>query len=342
MRSSTEISPKELKKVVDRVADRLRPGETITFVGKCMNIRPMLSHFIVTDARLIGVEQKTETFSYPKATISRLEFDAMRGRVAVSVSDGAQVTIKGIPVGDMPVVESVMLELQTSAPTGATPLSGTPSNPVQAAPPPPPGASPSGAGAIKLCGKPVTEAARKAIAGIALPDEQPWLIINPGGGVGVLVAFEDRLAIIKVGALTSFMAGSLMGGRNTVFYFNDITGIEYNSGLMSGVLEVLTASYQGSANKDFWKGTLKSRNADSNDPFTLSNTLPLAKFEYEKWRGDIAQLRKRIADSKRTVVVQAPTASSMSEEIAKLAQLHADGLLSDEEFATAKTRLISG
>lgn len=312
-----------------------------------MNIRPMLSHFVVTDSRLIGMEQKTETFSHGRSQIMRFEFDSAKGRVTFSASDGSQVTIKNIPAADMPEVESVLQAPQASVGAPVPPLSGGPPPPPPtspAAPPPPPSGAGGGSGAslTKLCGKPVTEAARKAIAGIALPEEHPWLIINPGGWTGVLVAFEDRLAIIKVGALTSFMAGSLMGGRNTVFYFNDITAIEYNSGLMSGVLEVLTASYQGSANKDFWQGTLKSRNADSNDPFTLSNTLPLAKFEYEQWKGDIAQLRKRIADSKRTVVVQEPAATSMADQIAQLAKLHADGLLSDEEFAAAKSRLING
>lgn len=188
----------------------------------------------------------------------------------------------------------------------------------------------------------------RAVRELAHAGEVPWLIINPGGATGALVAFEDRCAIIKTGAMTGLLAGSLFGGRQAVFYFADITGIEYNSGLVTGVLEILTPSYAGTTNKDYWKGTLKSRNADSNDPFTLSNTLPLAKSEYRACQEHIAELRRRIAEHKRPVVVQqaAPQppaqASSLAEELGRLAALHADGLLSDDEFSAAKQRLING
>lgn len=51
------------------------------------------------------------------------------------------------------------------------------------------------------------------------------------------------------------------GAARRTFMFHDVTGIEYNSGMHTGVLEVLTPSYQGSANKDFWRGKNRSRNA---------------------------------------------------------------------------------
>jgi hypothetical protein len=47
------------------------------------------------------------------------------------------------------------------------------------------------------------------------------------------------------------MTGSLGGGRITTFHYTEITGIEYNAGMMMGVLEILTPSYQGSGNKDY-------------------------------------------------------------------------------------------
>lgn len=184
-------------------------------------------------------------------------------------------------------------------------------------------------------------------------DDDPWLILVSGGGAGLLAAWDDRLAIIKTGALTSFMAGSLGGERSATFHFVDVTGNEYNSGMLNGVLEILTPSYSGGGNKDFWRGSTSSRNADSNDPWTLSNTLPLAKAEYNVLQGEIAELRSRIAEAKQpTVIVQAPTASAeppagspapgMAGQIADLAVLHDSGVLSDEEFAEAKRRVITG
>jgi hypothetical protein len=145
----------------------------------------------------------------------------------------------------------------------------------------------------------VTDKAARSLARLSSPGEEPWLVLAPGGASGVLAAWDDRLAIVKTGALTSFMAGSLGGERAAVFHFVDITGIEYNSGLISGVLEILTPSYHGTANSDFWRGTHRSRNANSNDPFTLSNTLPLPKPLYQAWTADIQTLRSRIAAFKR-------------------------------------------
>ena len=71
-------------------------------------------------------------------------------------------------------------------------------------------------------------------------DRDPWLVLAPGFGQGLIAAWEDRLSVIKTGLLTGFMAGSYGGERTGTFHFTDITGIEYNSGLMNGVLEILT------------------------------------------------------------------------------------------------------
>ncbi len=101
--------------MIDRVATRLLPGEHISYVGKCSNMYPALTHFVVTDSRIIGMDDVVgEKFSYPINHITHFEFDAKKGRVGISVSDGTEVTIKDIPIGDMPEVESELLALQTS------------------------------------------------------------------------------------------------------------------------------------------------------------------------------------------------------------------------------------
>jgi hypothetical protein len=102
----------------------------------------------------------------------------------------------------------------------------------------------------------------------------PWLVISHLAA-GAFAAWSDRIMIVKSGLVPSLMAGSLGGGRSTTFYFNDVNALEYNAGIANGVLEVLTASYQGSKNADYWRGTFSSRNANADDPFTLSNTLPV-------------------------------------------------------------------
>ena len=141
--------------------------------------------------------------------------------------------------------------------------------------------------------------ASRAIADVCRPDEAPWLILTSFGGAGTLVGFDDRLVILKTGGLTSLMAGSFGGQRQATFQYDDITGIEYNSGMVNGVLEILTPSYQGTVHKDFWRGAAKSRNADSGDPWTLSNCLPLAKPEYRAALAEINELQARVSASRR-------------------------------------------
>lgn len=175
------------------------------------------------------------------------------------------------------------------------------------------------------------------------PGETPEFIVGEGAAGG-LVAFRDRCMIVKKGALTGLMTGSTGGGRVATFMYSDITGIEYNSGWVNGVLEILTPSYQGSANKDFWRGATKARNADSNDPWTLSNTLPLSKPLYEQARPQIDRMRQLIAEIKHpspAAVTNGASGPDLTEQLTRLTELHRTGALDAEEFRQAKQALIS-
>lgn len=183
---------------------------------------------------------------------------------------------------------------------------------------------------------------KNVLANIA-SDEKPLFIIsaNAGSAAGALVAMGDRCILIKSGAMGGLLTGTLGGARVTTFYYRDITGIEYNSGMLTGVVEILTPSYNGSANKDFWKGSNKSRNADSNDPWTLSNTLPFSKLDYAAAKNLFDKLRKLISESKiSTTQVITTSQSSVSDEITKLAKLLEDGLIDQDEFKEAKKKLL--
>jgi len=151
-------------------------------------------------------------------------------------------------------------------------------------------------------GVPVNRKTRQAILDHCKEGEEPRFVI---GGVGALAVFEDRCLIVKAGGLTGFLAGATFGERVTTFMYRHVTGIEYNSGMVNGVLTVLTPSYQGTANQDFWSGTTKGRNADAGDPFTLSNCLPLAKTTYREVRTQIEELRQLIEEQSRTVIMVA-------------------------------------
>lgn len=182
--------------------------------------------------------------------------------------------------------------------------------------------------------------------------EEPWFILV-SIGAGCMVCFDDRLMIVKGGNMQGYMAGTMFGSRSTTFYYHDINAIEFNKQLLGSVLEVLTSSYQGTANHDYWRGATSSRNANSGDPHTLSNTLPIGNSEYTRARAEMSELRQRIAAAKQTSVnitmpagmptapPPAPPADDLVSRLAKLGELRDAGVLTDEEFASAKARLLS-
>lgn len=186
--------------------------------------------------------------------------------------------------------------------------------------------------------------AAEAVLRLGHNGERPWMVLV-SFAAGLIAAYDDRLVVVKTGIWNSLMAGSLGGERASTIYYSDITGIEYNSGLISGVLEILTPSYSGTTNKDFWKGSASSLNADSSNPFTLSNTLPLDKSEYRSALPVINELRRRISESKKVIVhMPAPTPvvqePSLGAKMRELKELHVDGILTDEEFSAAKAKLL--
>ncbi len=92
--------------------------------------------------------------------------------------------------------------------------------------------------------------------------------INPGESVQfyivgqyeqTIVALQDRLLVVKCG----MWAGATFGGRVTSFYYRDINGIEVNMGLLYGVIEVNTPSYQGTQTRDFWNAGSDKSGDDS-------------------------------------------------------------------------------
>jgi hypothetical protein len=171
----------------------------------------------------------------------------------------------------------------------------------------------------------------------------PWFVLASGTD-GVLAAYEKELVIVKVGALTGLLSSATGGGRITHIPYRQIVSIEYNGGFMMGVLEVLTASYDGGMNKDFWG--VKSLNSSGGDPRQQNNTLPIPKDTFKQITPQLNRIRE-LVEASHTVRVEgglAPTpqnpAPSVSDELIKLSELHKSGVLSDEEFQQAKARLL--
>ncbi|WP_353114990.1 DUF2510 domain-containing protein [Microbacterium sp.] len=340
-------SQKKREKMTAEASRYLFPGENVLYQGNGGTWRPLANDLVVTDLRVFSFGVNGIGISVETQDLIAAEADANRGAVTLTDTSGIPKVFSSISPKDVADVHTAVEAARASDP------------------------SPEARGAVRAAAirdaeelrladltirerwpatmiyGDVSRKSETAIRALCARDEAPWLVIAPGFAQGVLAAFDDRLAIIKTGAMTSLMAGSLGGERSTTFYFADVNAIEYNSGFMNGVLEVLTASYQGTANKDFWRGTDQSRNADSNDPYTLSNTLPMAKVVYRECAPQIQELRARISGAKRPapVVISAPAAAvapGLGDQLEKLAALRAAGALTEEEFMAAKARLMAG
>ncbi|WP_240977174.1 SHOCT domain-containing protein [Knoellia koreensis] len=342
---SEKWKPEKGEKRLETARKALLPGEDVWFLGACNNLRPMANEIAVTPLRVLALSGPDIKFQARHDEVASVCTNGKKETLEVTCNDGRSMLFKMVPRADHAALEHYISYGRATPPPQTLLDEFAAARSAEAE-----GLARVSAAAegnwphTRVKGK-LSRKASEAILRQCHGAEQPWLILTSSGGAGTLVAFDDRLAIIKTGGMTSLMAGSLGGERAATFHFVDITGIEYNSGFVTGVLEVLTPSYSGGANKDFWRGSNRSRNADSNDPWTLSNCLPLPKSEYNAAIADVQELKARIGRVKQPTIQvpapQPPASEGLADQLQKLAALRDSGVLSDEEFSSAKARLLS-
>lgn len=118
------------------------------------------------------------------------------------------------------------------------------------------------------------------------------------------------------------------------YYRSTIVAIEVNTGLVNAVIEIVTAGHTGTPEHDWW-AISKDR-----DPWKLSNTLPLNKLLLEDQKDNVQELRVLIDNAKTHITSTKPSAGDIPKQLRDLAELHEKGLLTSEEFAQAKKKLL--
>lgn len=163
------------------------------------------------------------------------------------------------------------------------------------------------------------------------PGENVRFCLN-GNNSQSLVALDERLLIVKVG----FMAGASFGGRATSFNYSDISGVQVNTGLMTGTIEIHTPGLGATKASDFWSSK------DKEDPFKLPNVLPINKGNVKVYQPYLEQLRSLIAAAKGSGAAAQPTAQpDLVAQLTQLKQLFDAGALTAEQYETAKEQLLS-
>lgn len=328
------IKEKKTAKRLELAHSRLRPGEALVGIFACDSIRPLVDLGAVTSERVLGLTTGRDPvrLEVDLARVVGVEtLDAKLGGKALMLllEDRSKIRLGKVNEDDADELQRLLEPLISQPEEGDVDDAPSPRDQELKALIPL---------VVGYAGKRQLREIRRQCRGNELPS-----FIIADGMHGALAAFTDRCTIVKKGGLTSYMSGSLGQGRVTIFPYRKITGIEWNGGMLQGVLEILTPSYQGTANKDYWKGSTRSFNADSNNPMALSNTLPLRTVVYKRARGRIDQLQTMILEAQGSPAENlqrpAPTAS-LADELSKLAALRDQGILAEDEFLRAKRRLL--
>ena len=146
-----------------------------------------------------------------------------------------------------------------------------------------------------------------------------------------LVALDERLLIVKPG----FHAGTTFGTLTTTFYYQDVTGIQLHTFILTGWIEVSSPSFQGRERKR----NRQPRSSDR-DVYKLPNCIPIPKRRVAAYHEALARLRERIEFSKRRVHHLSPEASPLIASLERIANLRRSGALSEPEYARLKEVLL--
>ena len=159
-------------------------------------------------------------------------------------------------------------------------------------------------------------------------DETVKVIIRGAHGQA-MVGTKGRVFVCKPG----FMAGASFGAEVTSWSYQNLLGVQAHKGMLSGAV-VLQGPGQTGTKTSYW-GQGKS------DPKQAPNAIPIAG-DWPKVQAGVARLRQLIDDAHRPAPAVQAASSSTADEIRKLADLRSEGVLTDEEFEAAKSRLLTG
>ena len=171
---------------------------------------------------------------------------------------------------------------------------------------------------------------QKALEANLAPGETVRCIIR-GAHAQAMIGTESRVFVIKPG----FMAGATFGVEATSWSYTNLIGVQVHKGLMSGSV-LLQAAGQTAKNTSYW-------GQGKDDPAKAPNAIPVVG-EWDHVQAGAALLRQLIDDAhapRSSKPVDAPTSRLIADELRKLVELRSEGVLTEDEFESAKARLLA-
>jgi hypothetical protein len=169
---------------------------------------------------------------------------------------------------------------------------------------------------------------KSAIEENIAPEETIRVIIRGAHGQA-MIGTDGRVFVCKPG----FMAGATFGAEVTSWGYQNLLGVQAHKGLASGSV-VLQGPGQTGQKTSYWKG-------GKDDPVKAPNAIPVAS-DWKQVQSGVALLRQLIDDAHQAPAAAGAAPSSAADELRKLADLRSEGILSEEEFVAAKSRLLQG
>jgi hypothetical protein len=163
-------------------------------------------------------------------------------------------------------------------------------------------------------------------------------VIILGSAKQAIVGSNRRAFVHKQG----YLAGAAFGAELTSWDYRNIVGIQIHTGMMSGAV-IIQAPGQSGTKTSYW-------GSGDSDVHKAPNAIPLNR-PFQDAQAGVAKLRQLIsaiqhpdatAQASSPFTSERPLPSSfVAEELGKLAKLHREGVLNDDEFAELKRRLLA-
>jgi hypothetical protein len=147
-----------------------------------------------------------------------------------------------------------------------------------------------------------------------------------------LIMLDERVLIVKPG----FHAGSTFGALTTSIRYAHVTAVQLHSFLLSAWLEISSPSFQGRERKR----NRQPRSSDR-DVYKLPNCIPMKKRRFDDYQPALRELHARVNAAHEQRPSAGAAASSIVNELTRLAELCESGVIDDAEYALAKRSLIA-
>jgi hypothetical protein len=155
-----------------------------------------------------------------------------------------------------------------------------------------------------------------------------------GSSGQAVVATDHKVLVVKTG----MMAGQTFGGKATSFDYRTIVGVEVRTGFAQGEFEIIAASMHA-PQRNRIKDKVNVRESPNGVVFVKGNS-----HQFDKMAAKIREMTAAAHGAGTAVSAQSasPTSEpSIPEQIRSLSELHAAGILTDDEFTAKKAELLA-